>query len=189
MDAMVKAAMAKWPNVPAVFGWLRLDARGQWWLRDEKLDQPAMVAFFQRNYARDGEGRYYVQNGPQKVYVALDVAPYVARRHPDGWQVMPEAAADTPRLAYLDEEGALFIELAGEPALVDDRDLLALADTICRQDGTKAEEADWAAWRRGKLTLSLSLPEGRLPLRPAPEAGLAHHYGVVLQPAPQGGMV
>ena len=34
MDDIVKQAMAKWPNVPACYGWLALDARGQWWLRD-----------------------------------------------------------------------------------------------------------------------------------------------------------
>ncbi|MBP7581842.1 MAG: DUF2946 family protein, partial [Vogesella sp.] len=43
MDALVLAAMDKWPNVPAVYGWLRLDARGQWWLRDSLLKQAAMV--------------------------------------------------------------------------------------------------------------------------------------------------
>lgn len=46
MDAQVIAAMAKWPDVAAVFGWLRLDARGHWWLRDERLSHEAMNAFF-----------------------------------------------------------------------------------------------------------------------------------------------
>jgi len=30
MDEIVKAAIAKWPNVPHCYGWLALDARGQW---------------------------------------------------------------------------------------------------------------------------------------------------------------
>ena len=34
MDDIVRQAMAKWPHVPACYGWLGLDARGQWWLRD-----------------------------------------------------------------------------------------------------------------------------------------------------------
>ena len=34
MDEIVKKAMAKWPNVPACSGWLGLDARGQWYMRD-----------------------------------------------------------------------------------------------------------------------------------------------------------
>ena len=35
MDDIVKQAMAKWPNVPDCFGWLGLDNRGQWCLRDD----------------------------------------------------------------------------------------------------------------------------------------------------------
>lgn len=35
MDDIVRQAMAKWPNVPDCFGWLALDARGDWYLRDD----------------------------------------------------------------------------------------------------------------------------------------------------------
>ncbi|SCK06702.1 DUF2946 family protein [Vogesella sp. LIG4] len=183
MDNSVLAAMAKWPNVPAVFGWLRLDARGQWWLREERLSQPAIVEFFQRNYSRDGEGRFYVQNGPQKVYVALDVAPFIARRWSQGWQLVPDLDAERPRLAYLDDDGRLFIEIGGEPALVDDRELLALSECIVTIDGAQPDEAAWAAWRRGDMRLHLNLPEGVLRLKPLPEGGVAGSYGVVLQPS------
>src|SRR3990170_3644456 len=30
IDDIVIRAMAKWPNVPVVYGWLALDRRGQW---------------------------------------------------------------------------------------------------------------------------------------------------------------
>ncbi|HET8728586.1 MAG TPA: DUF2946 family protein, partial [Alphaproteobacteria bacterium] len=30
MDESVLRAMTKWPNVPAVYGWLQLDQRGNW---------------------------------------------------------------------------------------------------------------------------------------------------------------
>ena len=33
MDEIVARAMQKWPNVPDVYGWLRLDRRGTWWLK------------------------------------------------------------------------------------------------------------------------------------------------------------
>ena len=36
MDDIVKQAMAKWPNVPNCYGWLGLDARGNWYLRDDR---------------------------------------------------------------------------------------------------------------------------------------------------------
>ena len=35
MDDIVKQAMAKWPNVPDCYGWLGLDARGNWYMRDD----------------------------------------------------------------------------------------------------------------------------------------------------------
>ena len=36
MDDMVRAALKKWPNVPACTGWLALDARGDWYMRDDR---------------------------------------------------------------------------------------------------------------------------------------------------------
>ena len=66
MDAAVIAALAKWPNVPAVFGWLRLDRRGNWLIREQQIRQP-LAAFINRNYASDELGRHFFQNGPQRV--------------------------------------------------------------------------------------------------------------------------
>ena len=37
MDDIVLQAMVKWPKVPACYGWLGLDARGRWYLRDETV--------------------------------------------------------------------------------------------------------------------------------------------------------
>ena len=64
--------MAKWPNVPAVFGWLSLSRRGDWLLKGEPVHNPGIRDFFGRNYACDDTGRWFVQNGPQRVYVLLD---------------------------------------------------------------------------------------------------------------------
>lgn len=36
MDDIVRAALAKWPNVPDCYGWLGLDARGNWYMRDDR---------------------------------------------------------------------------------------------------------------------------------------------------------
>jgi hypothetical protein len=85
MDDIVKQAMAKWPNVPHCYGWLALDARGNWRMRDEaaqqadsagdKLNNATLVGFINRNYAHDDAGRWYFQNGPQRVYVNLEATP------------------------------------------------------------------------------------------------------------------
>ena len=45
MDADVLAAIAKWPNVPAVFGWLGLTARGEWRLKGQSIENAAMMLY------------------------------------------------------------------------------------------------------------------------------------------------
>ncbi len=57
MDDSVTRAMAKRPNVPAVYGWLSLDRRGDWHVQEEPLRHRAVIAFINRNYACDGRGR------------------------------------------------------------------------------------------------------------------------------------
>ena len=37
MDDIVAAALKKWPNVPHCYGWLALDARGDWYMRDDRV--------------------------------------------------------------------------------------------------------------------------------------------------------
>ncbi len=50
MDEIVMQAMAKWPNVPDVFGWLSLDQRGNWRLRGEAMTHRGATEFIGRNY-------------------------------------------------------------------------------------------------------------------------------------------
>jgi Protein of unknown function (DUF2946) len=77
MDDIVARAMAKWPNVPVVYGWLALDRRGQWSIRVkvregaedgaprfEPVGNQNLIEFIGRNYGRDEQGRWYFQNGP-----------------------------------------------------------------------------------------------------------------------------
>jgi hypothetical protein len=103
MDDIVKQAMAKWPNVPHCYGWLALDARGTWRMRDEaaqradapgdKLNNPALVGFINRNYQHDERGCWYFQNGPQRVYVNLEATPFIARTDPAQGLVLHTGAA------------------------------------------------------------------------------------------------
>ena len=93
MDDIVKAALKKWPNVPDCYGWLALDARGDWYMRDERIQHAGpfpqvkgsrithakLLAFIERNYGADSAGRWFFQNGPQRVYVQLEAAPWVWR--------------------------------------------------------------------------------------------------------------
>ena len=45
MDEIVRAAIAKWPNVPHCYGWLALDARGNWRMRDERCQALNLQGF------------------------------------------------------------------------------------------------------------------------------------------------
>ena len=60
MDDIVLRGMAKWPDVPAVFGWLSLNRRGQWLIKGERISNPGVTAFIGRNYEHDEQGRWFV---------------------------------------------------------------------------------------------------------------------------------
>jgi len=89
MDDQVLRSLMKWPNVPDCYGWLALDRRGQWRMRDEFTQQnklpgqviqhAALNEFISRNYACDELGRYFFQNGPQRVFISLDATPWIVR--------------------------------------------------------------------------------------------------------------
>jgi hypothetical protein len=127
MDDVVAQALKKWPNVPHCYGWLALDARGDWYLRDDavqragpfpqikgsRIEHDKLRAFIERNYQHDSEGCWFFQNGPQRVYVELEAAPWV-------WRLSAVAGA-APAIAshtgapahfdsaWLDEGGRLFL--------------------------------------------------------------------------------
>jgi len=128
MDPQVLQAMARWPQVPAVYGWLALDRRGNWLLREPsggrfgRIGNAALRAFIARNYAVDERGCWYFQNGPQRVFAALAYTPFVVRYEGSGL-VDQCGAAVTPLETYVDEEGSVLMRLARGVGLLDDRDL------------------------------------------------------------------
>ncbi|OZI28378.1 hypothetical protein CAL18_03195 [Bordetella genomosp. 7] len=142
MDSSVKEALAKWPNVPAVFGWLSLDERGRWRLHPqgdaaaggmgESIPNTQIVAFIDRNYDVDEQGRWFFQNGPQRVYVRLDGAPYLLRRADDGIALVTHTGLPVRGVSawWLDDTGRLYAQADVGPAMVDDRDLPALLEQL-----------------------------------------------------------
>jgi hypothetical protein len=127
MDEIVARSMAKWPNVPAVFGWLALDRRGNWLIKGEKIGNAALREFIGRNYESDAQGRWYFQNGPQRVYVKLAYTPLVLRHEGDA--LLDHCGrAFSPKEKFVDEEGSLLMSGAGTVGLLDDRDLARYAD-------------------------------------------------------------
>jgi len=135
MDAAVLRAMARWPQVPAVYGWLGLDRRGNWLLRQSaegafgRIGNAALRAFIARNYAVDERGCWYFQNGPQRVFVSLAYAPFVL--HYEGSALFDQCgAAAMPLERFIDDEGSVLVRVERGLGLLDDRDLEAFASRL-----------------------------------------------------------
>jgi hypothetical protein len=127
MDEIVARSLAKWPDVPAVYGWLALDRRGNWRIKGEKVGNPALRGFICRNYLADSRGQWFFQNGPQRVYVRLAYTPLVV--HFEGDRLVDHCARPfSPEATFLDEEGSVLMAGRGTIALLDDRDLVRFAD-------------------------------------------------------------
>jgi hypothetical protein len=148
MDDIVKAALKKWPNVPDCYGWLALDARGDWYMRDDRIqavgpfpevkgsriEHDKLREFIERNYESDDQGAWFFQNGPQRVYVELEAAPFVWRL-----QAQPGAA---PRLrshtgrdaacesCWLDEFDRLYLGTDLGLGIVHTLDMESAADAV-----------------------------------------------------------
>lgn len=197
MDELVKQAMAKWPNVPHCYGWLRLDARGHWRMRDEraqhlnlpgdKIVHSALLAFIARNYAADERGCWFFQNGPQRVYLQLEATPYIARTEPErGFLLHTGAALENIDAAWLCPSGELILCAGAVVAQLDDRDL-GQAMALLELDGRAIDDEALLAWLddgadAGALTLRVgtrALPVGRLA-----HQALAAHFGFEPNPQP-----
>ena len=127
MDEIVARSMARWPNVPAVYGWLRLDRRGNWRIKGERVGNAALREFIARNYLADERGCWFFQNGPQRVFVQLAYTPLVA--HYEGEALLDQCGRPFPGATlYQDDEGSVLLAGGGGIALLDDRDLAGVAE-------------------------------------------------------------
>jgi Protein of unknown function (DUF2946) len=159
MDEMVLKAMLKWPHVPNCYGWLGLDQRGDWYMRDErtqalgsflsgcqsgdqrikgsKLEHEKLIAFIGRNYASElnekGESVWYFQNGPQKVYVELANTPYIWRlsNTPSGIAITSHTGLSAAyKSCQLDAEGRVYLNTSLGVGLVHSLDVHLVATAI-----------------------------------------------------------
>lgn len=139
MDPSVVAAMAKWPNVPDCRGWLSLDRRGQWRLQGSPVRHAGLAEFIGRNYECDEAnncGAWFMQNGPQRVWVELAATPWIYRAVDGEFLSHTGQPAGIIRAAWLVDGESLCLMSDCGPGLVDDRDLPALLGQIRHPDGT-----------------------------------------------------
>ncbi|SAL02657.1 hypothetical protein AWB78_06397 [Caballeronia calidae] len=186
MDDIVRQALAKWPDVPHCTGWLLLDRRGQWRMRDEAaqaagepgtpIRHEALLGFINRNYECDADGQWFFQNGPQRVYVELVYTPWIVRLHAsDGALSLTDqaGAAFEPAQTWIDDEGGILFSDAASPARVaalHDHDLELFANHASLDDAGKGGVFHWRAGVD-------------LPVQPIARADVAARFGFIASPA------
>lgn len=131
MEDWVARALARWPNVPHLYGWLSLDRHGRWHIKDEPISRPQIIDTIARNYAADEQGCWYFQNGPQRGYVSLEYTPLILSLDADGsLRDHCGRTISAPTAGWLDADGGLVLQTEHGPAGLDDRDLLRLPERL-----------------------------------------------------------
>lgn len=149
-DSSAPDPVKVWPNVPACYGWLSLDRRGVWRLQGEPVHHAGLNRFIGQNYRRDDTGCWVVHNGPQKVFVALDYAPWVFRLMPDGGLLTHTGlSAGSASSVHVDDEGAILFVTPIGPGLLDDRDLAGMLADCMTGSGEELDEAALEQARAG----------------------------------------
>ena len=156
MDESVKQALAKWPNVPHCYGWLALDARGAFRMRDEiaqtaqlpgdVIRHESLLAFIYRNYTRDSRGAWYFQNGPQRVYVELETTPFIVRSDPAcDFVFHDKTPINEIDNVYMTNEGNMILRSGHKIAMVDNHDLAHCLSMLYLDDHLVADD-DLLQW-------------------------------------------
>jgi hypothetical protein len=196
MDEIVKQAMAKWPNVPHCYGWLGLDARGGWRMRDEaaqraglpgdRLTNAALVGFINRNYLHDERGCWYFQNGPQRVFVNLETVPFVARTDPAAGFMLHTGQPLSAERAYVTELGEVILEAGEIVAQVDDRDVAQVVAGL-ETDRRPVPDETLMEWiERGQEELELWMGERHIPVERIASSEVPTRFGFIRMPAAEG---
>src|SRR3954470_6723836 len=191
MDEIVIRAMAKWPDVPHVYGWLRLDRRGDWLIKEERIANSGVTAFIGRNYGVDERGRWFFQNGPQRVFVALEYTPFVVRT-PVDTSLSLETHISQPigKLsgAWIDETGSLLLRWSSGVGVLDDRDLSRVLGLFTDLHGNPVNDrllvrAFEQGARRHATGIYINHSDIRVPIGRIQSGEVAQKFG--FDPAPQ----
>ncbi len=154
MDDIVRQAIAKWPNVPDCYGWLALDARGNWYMRDDqaqaagpfatpdatgslvsqgsRLLHEKLIDFIARNYESDTRGQWFFQNGPQRVYVELQATPLIWRVDAAPGLAVTSHTGQSAHVqrCIVDEQGRVYLQTDLGFGLVHTQDMTHAADAV-----------------------------------------------------------
>lgn len=204
MDEQVLGAMQKWPDVPAVYGWLSLNAQGDWLLHTdggarggqsgEKIANAQIRHFMNRNYAANEAGEWFFQNGPQRVFVDLACAPYIVRLADDMQTLITHNELPVTGISQwlLDEQGRLYMQTEHGAAMLAGRDMGLLSTRLQVMSGagmpaapTPLDQNHLQALQDGS-TLPVSLngaPDWTAPMQWLESAHIPARLGFVREPA------
>jgi len=186
--------MAKWPDVPAVYGWLNLDRRGNWLIKGDRIANRAVTDFIGRNYEADERGRWFFQNGPQRVFVALEYTPFIVATRDDAALLCTHTAQAIERVsgAWVDEAGAMVLRWGGGIGVVSDRDLARVSKLFTDVHGKPADDATLSRAfdphsRRHATGVYLDYARHRVPVGRIQAGEVAQKFGFDPLPRPAEG--
>ena len=109
------------------------------------LQHEKLIAFIERNYGSDERGRWFFQNGPQRVYVELEVTPWIYRVGDSGQVTTHSGTAVNVQSALLGEHGWLYLHTDSGIGLVHTQDVARAVERL--------EHGEWPLEevRRGDL--------------------------------------
>ncbi|WP_116809382.1 DUF2946 family protein [Steroidobacter cummioxidans] len=170
MDEWVLNALQRWPNVPALFGWLGLDRRGRWLVQGEAISHARIIEVINRNYAADQHGRWYFQNGPQRGYMQLESTPFIVLVAEDGEHLVTHTGLPVAQLraAYLDEAGSLVLATEHGPGELRGTDLQWALDRLSIAGKPVDDDALAAALElpsQSRTDIALTIGTSQLPLQ------------------------
>ena len=195
MDPIVIQAMAKWPDVPHVYGWLSLDRRGNWLIKGDRIANAGVTAFIGRNYAADERGRWFFQNGPQRVFVTLQYTPFIVDASGDA-STMLETHIGQPigkvSGAWVDETGSLLLRWASGMGVMNDRDLATVSRLFTDLHGNPVSDTHLTRAfdpeaRRHATGVYVDYAGSRVPIGRIQAGEVAQKFGFEPDPRPAGG--
>ncbi|MDN3518634.1 DUF2946 family protein [Aquisalimonas lutea] len=174
MDPSVHNAMARWPDVPAVYGYIGVNRRGDFLLQGHRVTHERTLAFIQRNYDVDDHGRAFFQNGPQRAYADLEATPWIYHLGNDrALATHTGRPARELRQAWLTPDGDVVLVTELGPGLVHAQDLDRLGDALEDSGGGT-----------GGVAGRLHLAAGDAPLESLASNNLTACFGFDAHPQP-----
>jgi len=157
MDDIVIRGMLKWPDVPAVYGWLSLDRRGSWMIKNvsgrfERIANPRSTSSSPGTTRPTPKGAGTSRTDRSGYTSPSTYTPWVYRLDDTGEGLLTHTGAAPRALEalFVDDAGGLLLEADMGIGVLLDRDLPAFVERLADPRGRTSERLleDVAAARK-----------------------------------------